>query len=322
MKLAIAIVLATGAVKSLSDTVSVAGTGSRVKRRSLRTQIVATAGGTATPADIAACKAFTEQFLVVPQIKERAIEKAIDFCATSKRAGDENFVCVHFKEALVNAFSTESNGNTFSSLGFCQIIEPYMLGLRGATRLPNVISGPLLNARISPQCEATVTQAFAPLTSVKAEQVPDLWYSICMGQDCRHLLPSQTRPCWGQRPTHNIAVCEAARKFMTDAVVVLEEPDISATRACQLYKDFVEEMGVDVEAYEHVVHQDSAKLVRAPPDQARARGSSQLVNTAAGHFVRDNAGSPVARNGAGTASGSRKAFAAIVVAFSAWSSAA
>eukprot|EP00927_Polykrikos_kofoidii_P026466 TRINITY_DN23546_c0_g1_i1.p1 TRINITY_DN23546_c0_g1~~TRINITY_DN23546_c0_g1_i1.p1 ORF type:complete len:301 (+),score=30.89 TRINITY_DN23546_c0_g1_i1:73-975(+) len=265
MKIAVVVLFSTGAAVSLSNTASVVMGDGYVEKNSLGNQMFATTDVSVTPADIAGCVAFVDQFLIVPHTKQRAIEKAVDHCANSKRVANRQYACVHFKEALTNAFSRMSTSTLLSSNTFCQRSETYMLTLRGATRLPDVVSGPLIDPKMSSQCKTIVSKAFAPRPSLPASEVPDLWYSVCMNNDCQHTLPSRTRWCSGhQHPTHSIDVCEAARKFMTDAMFVLREPFVDAKRACELYEDFAEELGVDVEAYEHIVHQESPHRVPLP----------------------------------------------------------
>lgn len=86
---------------------------------------------------------------------------------------------------------------------------------------------------------------------------------MCMNQDCAHFLQSRTKWCNTQRaPTHSYVVCEAVRRFAMDEVQVHEEKTMTPPQICALYGEFVKEMGIDVDAYEHAIHQDTTKRVK------------------------------------------------------------
>jgi len=253
----------------------------------------------ATPEDIASCASFMRGVMESPEVPERAIERAMDECALSKREDDRNYVCLHFQEALKNAFASVPATQDLTPESFCEVSENYMLALRGASRVANVGSGPLINFKISKNCEPTVKSKFGGKDTMAASKVPDLWYGLCMNQDCAHYLPSRTRWCEvTEIPTHSASVCEAAMKFAKDGVAAMGKSSLTAKEACDLYGDFVTETGYDVEAYEHVVHGDTRSRVPNLRDKKRALASSRMVNNAGKHDLRDNAGSPVVKNAA------------------------
>lgn len=91
----------------------------------------------------------------------------------------------------------------------------------------------------------------------------------------------------------SIAVCDALRTFANDEVSVLGSGDMTAGEVCDIYGEFVKEMGINVEAYEHVMHKDTAHRLPAPDDHMRALQSANLVNDANARSLRDNAATPV-----------------------------
>ena len=52
-------------------------------------------------------------------------------------------------------------------------------------------------------------------------------------------------------------------------------------------------MGINVEAYEHVMHKDTRHKMPTPDGHFRALQSAKKVNEANAHTLRDNAGSDV-----------------------------
>jgi len=246
-----------------------------------------------TPQDISSCTSHVKKFLTGQSSVRASIEAAVDHCALEHRNDDENWICKHYGEGLENAFATEPESRMFTAEDFCYKSEAYMIDLRGATRVANVGSGPLMNFHISPSCEHKVAATFNNGSStMDAQKAPELWYMMCMNQECAHLLPSKTRWCrTTHQPSHNVNVCDAARKFVQDGVNVIGlEEQMTATELCNVYADFVKEMGHDVQSYQRVVHSDTHGAVPVPDDAARALGSSQMVNNAGSHHLRDNSG--------------------------------
>mmetsp|Transcript_108408 Transcript_108408/g.317162 ORF Transcript_108408/g.317162 Transcript_108408/m.317162 type:complete len:338 (-) Transcript_108408:96-1109(-) len=243
--------------------------------------------------DFSACRATAAKFLDSPVPAARAIEKAMDFCALEGRILDSNYACPHFREAITRALEP-GGAEALDAAAFCRATEAYVLSLRGAARVPRTGSGPLLGFRVSPACAGAVAAAFAPEARLASASVPDFWYAMCMNQDCAHFLPSRTRWCDIQRqPTHSATVCEAARRFALDEVLVHETKTMSPEQICALYGEFVKEMGIDVDAYEHVMHNDSVRSLPVPDDQTRTLLSSQMVNDAKVHYIRDHMASPI-----------------------------
>lgn len=248
----------------------------------------------ATPEDIAMCLSVAGGFLDGPVTKERAIEKATDHCAVDKRIDDKNYVCPHFKEGLKISFEPYDSDQEFTAQDFCEVAEQGSLDIRGAARLPGIGEGPLIEFRLAKTCASMVEATMKPSKELESSKVPDFWYSMCLNQDCAHFLQSRTRWCSvSHPPTHSVNVCNAMRDFAKDEVSVLGSGKMNSEQLCDMYAEFVKEMGENVEAYEHVMHIASEKRVPVPGDPARALQSSQLVNDAASHHIRDNQGAQV-----------------------------
>lgn len=248
-----------------------------------------------TPHDISMCLAVANEFMDKPMRKDRAIERANDWCALHKAIDDWNFVCPHYKEGLSAAFKTQSSDKDFTPEEFCYVAEQYMLDIRGAARIAGLGAGPLTNFAVADTCASLVLATLAPEKELQSSHVPDFWYAMCVNQDCAHFLQSRTRWCkMSQAPTHSIAVCEAARDFAKDEITVVDDVvgggKMNAKEICDVYGEYVKEMGNNVEAYEHVMHTDSSKHVPVPSDAFRALQSTQLKNGAAAHKLRDSAG--------------------------------
>lgn len=248
-----------------------------------------------TPHDIAMCLAVANEFMDKPMSKDRAIERAADWCALHKAVDDWNFVCPHYKEGLKAAFKTQPSDKDYTSEDFCYVAEQYMLDIRGAARIEGLGQGPLTNFAVADTCAPLVLATLAPEKDLSASHVPDFWYAMCVNQDCAHFLQSRTKWCqMSHPPTHSIAVCEAARDFAKDEITVLDDAlgdgKMNAKEICDVYSEYVKEMGSNVEAYEHVMHTDSSKHVPVPSDAFRALQSTQLKNGAAAHKLRDAAG--------------------------------
>lgn len=247
-----------------------------------------------TPEDIKMCMKHATRFVETPSAPSKIIERAIDHCALSKQIGDKNYVCPHFEEGLLGAFSTQPADRIFSAEDFCWLTETYFIELRGAARVPNTGKGPLINFHVSEACVPAVSSAFAPDKVLSMQHVPDFWYAMCVNQDCAHFLPSRTRWCDVEGdPSHSIAVCDALRTFVTDEVAVLGSGNMAANEICDMYSEFVKEMGINVEAYEHVMHKDTHHRMPTPDDHIRALQSASMVNDANTRSLRDAAGSHI-----------------------------
>jgi len=249
-----------------------------------------------TPQDIEECESRVKLFLKEPAVPSAAIEDAVDYCAVDKKVDDKNYVCPHVKEGLQDAFSQLPEDKKLSVRDFCEVSEAYFIGLRGATRVPNAGSGSILNFDAGRHdCRPAVSAALKEEKSLSAAMVPDFWYAMCLNQDCAHFLPSRTRWCNVDRQaTHGVEVCTALRKFAQDETTVLgaEENGYGPKVLCDMYEEFVKEMGQDVESYEHFIHVDTRHRIEVPHDMKRALHSSQLTNDAAAHSIRDRAGPP------------------------------
>jgi len=248
-----------------------------------------------TPEDIDMCMEHATQFVKGKMTGDRITTAAGDHCALSKSVGDKNYVCPHFEEGLRGAFSTRPADQKYDAEAFCWLSETYFLELRGAARVPNMGHGPLINFHVDKSCIPAVKSAFAPDTKLSTEHVPDFWYAMCVNQDCAHFLPSRTRWCdVEEEPTHGIAVCDALRTFVNDEVEVLGPgKNVGASEVCEMYGEFVKEMGINVEAYEHVMHRDTRHKMPKPENYVRAMQSQSLQNRAIANKIKFGAGKSV-----------------------------
>merc|ERR1719473_573832 len=63
--------------------------------------------------------------------------------------------------------------------------------------------------------------------------------------------------------------------------------DLNAEQVCSIYDEFVEDMHINVEAYNHVVYGTKEHPVPSPENRKRALDSAQMKNEAKGHQLRD-----------------------------------
>lgn len=219
--------------------------------------------------DIAACARVAKQFIKAPAIRAVVLEHAENFCDESNRLAKSRFACDHFHEAVESALSRQQEETKYDAHTFCEVTEAYMLDLRGATHVPNMGSGSLMNFKVSSQCMTVVSSAIKPHQYMSTSKVPDFWYAMCMNQNCAHFLPSRTKWCNEKlAPTHSVVVCEALRKFAADEAAVHEEGKLEPKQMCDLYGEFVREMGIDVDSYEHVIHSDSPRRLPSPGSES------------------------------------------------------
>jgi hypothetical protein len=245
--------------------------------------------------DKSRCVKHAGKFIKKPVPKARAIEYATDHCALDKKVDDRNFVCPHYKEILVNAFSRQSTARKFTAETFCGVAEAYVLALKmGAANIPNMGTGEGFKFEVSKDCQPIVMQSIKPETTLPSTSAPDFWYALCMNQDCAHFLPSRTRWCTeDHQPTHSAAVCEAIRTYARDEVTIFGSKKLDAEQVCSIYDEFVEDSHINVEAYLHVVHGKKTHKVKSPADKERALQSQRMQNDATKHKLRDSQGDPV-----------------------------
>lgn len=236
-----------------------------------------------------ACTEVAARFLKEPVLRGKAVEAAATYCSSAAHVKDPGYVCPHFKEAVVVALEHDHFFEKYDAESFCKSTEYYMMSLRGASKVPNTGSGPLLNFKVSPECEPMVAATFAPDKRLDTLSVPDFWYAVCSNQDCAHLLPSRTKWCKIQRPpTHSHVVCEAVRKFARDEAEIHAEGAMTPKQICSLYGEFVKETGIDVDAYEKVMHSETAKRLTVPMQIAEDKAliTSQVVHAHHAHYHR------------------------------------
>jgi len=240
------------------------------------------------------CIADAEAFLTKPETKHRAIERAMDHCALSKKVDDKNFVCPHYRELLNGAFRREPTDRRFTANAFCTVAETFLAQLSSAAKIPNMGKGEGFKFKVSKDCKPIVTASMEPQKKLPSATAPDFWYALCMNQDCAHFLPSRTRWCTeNHQPTHSATVCEAMRTYAHDEVQVLGSKELDADQVCGMYQEFVDDSNVNIEAYMHVVHGVKHKVVPVPEDPKRALESAKMKHDAKKHGLRDAAGQPV-----------------------------
>mmetsp|Transcript_24403 Transcript_24403/g.69983 ORF Transcript_24403/g.69983 Transcript_24403/m.69983 type:complete len:293 (-) Transcript_24403:314-1192(-) len=228
-----------------------------------------------TADDLFTCFNVSGEFVGENVDRADVVKKALNYCKNKADLPNRSFVCPHFKEGISRALELEPEEKLYNAKSFCEATEAYMINVRGASRVPRTGSGPLLGFTVSPECKQIVAAAFAPDETLATSSVPDFWYAMCINQDCAHFLPSRAKWCNIQRePTHSVVVCEAARKFALDEVTVHEAKAMNPEQICSLYSEFAEEMGIDVDAYEQVIH---GKVTHeAGEARSHARGKANL----------------------------------------------
>jgi len=247
-----------------------------------------------TTIDMNGCIAAAEEFMTKEFTKHKAIERAMDNCALSKKVDDKNFVCPHYREILNAAFRREPTDRLYSAESFCNVAEVYVHQLKSAAKVPNMGSGQGFQFKLSKDCKHTVLASLAPQKKMPAASAPDFWYALCMNQDCAHFLPSRTRWCTqNHQPTHSASVCEAVRLFAHDEVSVFGPKEMEADQVCNMYDEFVEDSHINVEAYMHVVHGKETHPVPIPENPKRALQSAKMKHEAKMHGIRDQSGDPV-----------------------------
>lgn len=244
--------------------------------------------------DLNGCIANAEPFMTKEFTKHKAIERAMDHCALSKKVDDKNFVCPHYREVLNAAFRREPTDRLYSAESFCSVAEVYVHQLKSAAKVPNMGKGEGFKFKMSKDCEKIVLASLAPQKKMPARSAPDFWYALCMNQDCAHFLPSRTRWCTqNHQPTHSASVCEAVRLFAHDEAAVFGPKEMDADQVCEMYEEFVEDSHIDVEAYMHVVHGKENHPVPVPMNADRALKSAKMKHEAKMHGIRDQSGDPV-----------------------------
>jgi len=247
-----------------------------------------------TTVDLKGCLADAENYMNKEYTKDKAIERAMDHCALSKKVDDKNFVCPHYREILNAAFRREPTDRLYCAQSFCNVAELYVHQLKSAARVPNMGEGDGFKFKLSKDCKHVVLASLAPQKKMPAKSAPDFWYALCMNQDCAHFLPSRTRWCsTNHQPTHSASFCEAVRLFAHDEVAVLGPKEVEADEVCNMYDEFVEDSHINVEAYMHVVHGKKNEKVPVPGNKKRALESAKMKHEAKEHALKDADGAPV-----------------------------
>eukprot|EP00397_Hematodinium_sp_SG-2012_P054527 GEMP01065828.1.p1 GENE.GEMP01065828.1~~GEMP01065828.1.p1 ORF type:complete len:265 (+),score=61.13 GEMP01065828.1:206-1000(+) len=227
-----------------------------------------------------------------------AINAVADDCALTKVSNAENYMCPDFRHFLTRAFHhTAAEMPQITAHIFCTYAENHYDDLRLEATHVGVDTGKegVEHWKVSRKCPEQMDKVLKERTSpLKAGDVPDFWYSYCMNDDCSHFLPSQYRWCKKQAtPQHSQDVCNdasnAAKDWANDFGI---QKEVSAVDLCGMYDQFISSIHRQLNAYTHVVHEDSRD--ETPPTNAeRALGSSQMVNAAQNRYLRNNIARPV-----------------------------
>jgi len=232
-------------------------------------------------------------------VPDKIIESSQDYCALRYTA-NHSYVCPHFKEFIENSMMDEGVDRTkpLTAAKLCYLTEYHVSELRIQTlNVPNMVvdNATLEEFGIHKKCVPAISKAMKPETTMPKEKVPDFWYQFCLSQDCAHYLPSRHRWCSINKsptPQHSNQLCLLVRDYAIRSAPNFPDK-MTAKDMCSLYIGFADESLVNVEAYEYVVHDGSKDNILVPTDPQKALLHSQLVNTAGGHYIRDNAASPV-----------------------------
>jgi hypothetical protein len=233
-------------------------------------------------------------------VPDSLIEKSQDYCALRYTA-DDSYVCPHFKDFIANSMADETikRDKALNAAQLCYLTEYHVSELRVQTmNIPNmaVENATLEEFGVHEDCVPAVTKAMKPETALPTEKVPDFWYQFCLSQDCAHYLPSRHRWCAINKsptPQHSNQLCLLVRDYAIRNAASFGGDKMNAKDMCKMYIGFIDESLINVEAYEYVVHDGSRESIAVPADPQKALLHSQLINTAGGHYIRDNAASPV-----------------------------
>jgi len=207
----------------------------------------------------ATCQHVALKFMrVQPQRKSVFIDEAVAFCERH-HYGDGDHVCSRFKAAITTATSEVKEEDEQSAEEFCEVMEQYLLEMRGASRISTIGSGPLVDFKLSPKCSTMVYSIIGPKRTLHAKDVPDFLYALCINQGCGHFLHSRTRWCrQNQKLTHTARVCNAAHSFASQ-LPASKIGDMNSSQLCQTYADFVQDMGDNIYVYEHIMNSHALK---------------------------------------------------------------
>jgi hypothetical protein len=229
--------------------------------------------GSVTPEDMAKCEQFMASLYTTPMPKKRILPKIVRKCRRDRSIEDARKVCPHLGAALAFTMDDVPEDEELTPGLFCIYAEERMERLEGAVHVPNMGSGALANSEVSPQCVPTVEAVLGMDGMLKTDHLPDFWYALCMNQDCAHFLPSRTKWCdTAREPTHSAMVCEAARGFAKFKIggrrlFGMRPPeDMKSDQICDLYSNFVEEVGMDLKTWNAIAHG-----VKGPPLKKKRR---------------------------------------------------
>lgn len=238
---------------------------------------------------------------VPPQgaIPDKIIESSQDYCALRFDA-DRSYVCPAFRNFIANSMADETikRDKPLNPNQLCYLTEYHIHELRiQSLNVPNmaVDNATLEEFGVHEACVPAVEKAMKPEKALPTEKVPDFWYQFCLSQHCAHYLPSRHRWCTLNKsptPQHSNQLCLLVRDYAIRNQGTFGSSMV-AKDMCKMYVGFMDESLVNVEAYEYVVHDGSKANIAEPKDPQKALLHSQLINTAGGHYIRDNAAKPV-----------------------------
>jgi len=229
-----------------------------------------------TPKDLNECLQVASRFIHGPKDLGLVRQLSADFCVKTRPHKERDIVCPHFASSIDLALDGHHDDEMVTAEDFCNIVEARMLETRGATRIPNIGRGPLLNFTATESCEESINRTRGAPGPSEMKNAADLWYVTCLNQDCGSALPSRTRDCTKDHsPTHSSWVCDLGRRFIEEKSKDRKE-DVSSRQICSWYGEFVKNLGIDIEAYEHVLHGDNTG---SAVDRSDAAGIRVVIAT-------------------------------------------
>jgi len=241
------------------------------------------------------CELVAKRFVQDAKAAENIPNFAIDYCTATSAEKKMQYVCVEFRDAISMILEDVPPDTMLTAESFCHIAETRVAEAGRAVHVPRIGTGPLHDFDIAHTCiNMTRGVLGGDHKPVARGEAGDVWYNICLNQDCAHHLPSRSKWCDVDRaPTHSAWVCESSRRHMHTSAKKRETEKISASELCGLYDKFVDELNVDVDAYHFVMHSGNATHVPVPGQEERALTSSQLHNDKGGRDLQRESGKPV-----------------------------
>jgi len=246
---------------------------------------------------MAECLEVAGKFIQRPRTVEDIKHAAVDYCV--KHTGNKDkYICANFRDAVDLSLRDLTDDSTLTKEAFCALTEARMHEAFGATLVPNMGKGELVDFKVDKEaCQDLAAKAMHGKGHLHREDAGDIWHTMCLQQDCGSMLPSRSKDCHVDRAaTHNAWVCEAAMRHMKVSSKHRERQDISAPDLCDMYDQFVGDLGVCVEAYVFVLHKGDREHLPPPEQAERAIMSSQLIHDAGGRSLKAGEGQQIKPN--------------------------